>query len=291
MDVQELSKRLRDLARELRPPQRSAFFPLIPLAERLNTQVNLELRVGGARHHALSNLLTSPIDLTIFRRAQISGRRPLAPSDEASLHPRERFSIAHEYGHILAFRELRVQPQTDRRTYWAHETCMNEFAQHLLVPDWLLADWIHRSRHERPIPISALTTWGKDQCGVSREVVASALSRACPDVGFLVAAPCFSKKFSRTALRISFACSGSDIHLPPTHTHLICDPLMTLVSDRPFGSAELTGVSLGTKVNQDLLIKWQRTGGAPSSPAFWISLARRSPAPTACDDLTLDLLD
>jgi Zn-dependent peptidase ImmA (M78 family) len=59
----------------------------------------------------------------------------LYTSSESS-HPtaRERFTLAHELGHVLLDRHFAWQPK-NRRDYWAAESWCDAFAAQLLVPD------------------------------------------------------------------------------------------------------------------------------------------------------------
>jgi len=63
--------------------------------------------------------------------------RPRGPSGDIS--PQERFTIAHELGHLILMREtpFRIQRDAD---YWLAEELCNRFASGLLIPQRLLSD-------------------------------------------------------------------------------------------------------------------------------------------------------
>jgi hypothetical protein len=88
--------------------------------------------------------------------------------DHRSPHPlstRERFSVAHELGHILLIAKFALQATT-KTEYFEYERWCNEFAASLLVPDQLIvgiASYSPRAVLEFVPKVSA-------QCKVSLEV-------------------------------------------------------------------------------------------------------------------------
>jgi hypothetical protein len=89
---------------------------------------------------------------------------------------RERFTIAHELGHILVDRAKGAQPSTEAE-YWKHEDMCNRFAGALLVPTAAL-----KPRTTTKDPAAALLSelWRVSaQCAVSQEVAARRLVEQC----------------------------------------------------------------------------------------------------------------
>src|ERR1044072_2967664 len=102
----------------------------------------------------------------------------IAPDKEHLLTARERFSVAHELGHFFAFKHfgaLPVSKVVDPQEYREQEQCMDDFAQSLLVPDWLGQLWLASVTDQEPISLNSLKMWAASQCAVSGEVVAKAL--------------------------------------------------------------------------------------------------------------------
>ena len=191
-----LTEALQSLAREARPITQSAFFPLVKFAEQWGIEVELRFYSNGKPRDAQSVLSPSQLRIIIYRRSDANGVVALTPQHEHLLRPRERFSVAHELGHCLAYRQFGTLPENnDSKEYWAHERCMNDFATSLLVPDWLRKFWLETVSADAPVSPSSLTTWGVNHCGVSAEVVANALSRSEPSVGFLKAGDFFFSFF------------------------------------------------------------------------------------------------
>lgn len=262
------------IAQEMRPPKKSGFIPLIPLAKQLNVRVWLQLSNASRRSHALSDLSSNPIDVTIIRHGSVRGRQIVESDDEATLRPSERFSLAHELGHVLAFQRFGVQPEKEKSAYWAQEACMNEFSQRLLVPDWLLKRWLNAIEDVRPVPLHALRTWGIEECGISQQVVATAISKACHGVAFMTAQIHESKSLKSQVLKVLFSTRGGDIRLPATHSHLSCPQLRQILLSKPFGVADIDEVRLDRRP-QALKLAWRQTQNTSQAPVYWLSLAKK----------------
>jgi hypothetical protein len=273
MDLTQLASQLQRVASELRSTCRSSFFPLLPLAERIDVAVSLELIRLKSRSHAISDLGVNPVEVKIQRKNHVVGTRKLSKHEDRLLTPPERFSLAHELGHIVAFKEFGVRPETERKAYWEQELIMNDFARSLLIPDWLVTDWVERSKKERPIPPHALKTWGIDQCGVSQQVVALALANACSDLGFMTATICESKKFRKKALKVLFSASGENLRLPAAQSHILLPEIQEGLVKKVVGGCEIRNSSLVANDSLRLHSAWRRAQSKASYPVYWLSFA------------------
>lgn len=63
---------------------------------------------------------------------------------------RQRFTLAHEYGHHVLNHGIRVDSQIELQPQAAEEAAANAFAAEFLVPKSVLTDWW---RHRAPIPV------------------------------------------------------------------------------------------------------------------------------------------
>jgi hypothetical protein len=91
---------------------------------------------------------------------------------------RERFTLAHELGHVLIEEKFGWTPTNDREYYQREEWC-NKFAARLLVPDAPL----QKCRMDSITLAIRSVLWLARTCFVSREVAARRLTEYSPQFG------------------------------------------------------------------------------------------------------------
>jgi Zn-dependent peptidase ImmA (M78 family) len=139
---------------------------VVSIAHELGTVISLRFHTSPGPHFAQIDLGDTPPKIIVYRSGQRNGEREIREGDENLLSPRERFSIAHELGHWVAFSRFRIGPQSERRVYWEHERVMNAFAGCLLAPDWLVMRWLDQVPEGRPVPPFAVRYWASSQCHI-----------------------------------------------------------------------------------------------------------------------------
>lgn len=222
--VQKVSGFLQEKARDLRPPGRHLPARLIRIANDLGVSVSLVLRPlrPHGTYHARCQLQKQPPQILIYRNSDTAAVAPVTPASEHILTPRERFSVAHELGHCIAYQSHGMHPVAERddaREYWRHERVMNEFASALLVPHWICSEWKSQLRTVDATCLFRVRRWAND-CRVSHEVVVNALTRDTEDIGFLKVAEATRMSSNRRLLVVFHSCSGSNIALPNLYSHL-----------------------------------------------------------------------
>src|SRR4051812_13263337 len=84
--------------------------------------LGLEVRLVGALHQSerQAGLLdyTSPPRVTIRRTARLAFTKQLTALDESLLRPRDRFTLAHEIGHWVAYQKFGIGPASSTSEYW-----------------------------------------------------------------------------------------------------------------------------------------------------------------------------
>jgi len=188
------------------------------------------------------------------------------------LTPRERFSVAHELGHWVAYSRLKIKPEAKGERYWEHERAVNAFAASLLVPDWLVTRWLDEVPEGMPVCPFALRKWASLQCRCSEEVVAKALVKCGSSIGFLKLLPTTRKKDGTRVLRVLCSAAGSKVRLPSEHAHIENPDFQKLLDSRSVGEAQLKEVQLGRCNLQNLRIAWRRGRPLGLEPTTWLSI-------------------
>lgn len=279
-------------AREMRARRRSQVLPIISLAHTLNIDVCIQGLPQGEKLDAHIDLDGERPTIALYRTANIAAARRLDPEKESELTPRERFSIAHEIGHWLAFDRcgLRPHPTTDHDAYWADEKLCDTFANMLLVPDWQVDGWLAPISAGVGIVPAQLRRWAAS-ARVSRPVVANAIVRRRNDIGFIQMTSRVGEGRASSIFVVEFSTAGRDVSVPARKTHMRDPELNLLVSDKPDGATLMQRCRLGRCPEQALKLAWEsrsrpssaRSPGLPATTT-WLSLAR-----PRTDQMTLPL--
>ena len=270
-------------AAQLRARSRRNACPVLAVAAELDVAVKLIFH-SGTRRDARISLKTYPPEIQLFRVSHASGSRALTPQEEGLLSPRERFSVAHELAHWIAYDRLRIQPSTEESEYWRQEQLMDEFAAKLLVPDDLVDLWIS-DLAGCLVPTGVQVRQWAREAKVSEEVVAKALCRNLHRTGFLRLIPHRLEFGNQLVLRVQFSCYSAGIKLPNLHAH-IKSPVLQDYLDYPEGQRTVRELRLGRCPPQDLTITWWQRGARSSEaksgiwPKVTHWLAAMSPKPT-----------
>jgi hypothetical protein len=276
---------LEQIAEHLRPAGRE-FIPVLRIADQLGVHVCIRFVKGRTRPTAQIELAATPPTIYLTRESSVDGVRLLEGHDDNLLTPRERFSVAHELGHLVAYKELQISPALKRSDYWAHEEYMHRFAATLLMPGWLLDSWLDTLPAWEPVSPFALRYWARNIAKLSEEVVATQLCLRRPDIGFLKVGSIRRRKDSSKVLRVLFAASGDELSLPNTHSHIDNKQLLEKLAAETTGTASIRNCVLGREEPQDISIVWRHAGffkvsskdclneASPEAiPFFWISAA------------------
>lgn len=284
MESLSLRSRLEQAANDLRPSERCRRISVLGIAQQLNARVCVRFEKERQQGSALVDLASRPPIIYLIRRGTVQGKRYIEIHEESVLTPRERFSVAHELGHLIAFTKFQIRPAEKVSDYWVQEECMHNFAATLLAPDWLLDGWLDSIAVEALVPPFALRRWANVEAGLSEEVVATQLCKRRAGIGFVKVAATARKKDRAPVLRVLFSASARDLGLPKRHAHIADNQLIRALATGDVGRAHLRQSSLDQSRIQDLQVAWRRAGhivgqgrtvnGDPvteSIPIFWVS--------------------
>jgi hypothetical protein len=254
-----LGEALRRVAVELRPVSQSAFISLAKISNDLGIDVELNIYTDGRVREAQSEVATSQPKIIVYRRGNANGVLPVTPKTEHLLSPRERFSVAHELGHVLAYKHFNVRPvlkQKNSREYYTQESCMDEFATVLLVPDWLARRWLGDAPKLEAISLRSVENWASKYCGVSRAVIARGLARVDPHIGFMKLGEGTRIAGGDRLFIVYDSVRGASLSLPRQHS-FIDDQLVMSKIIKSSGSCTIHAAHLGEATSGNLSVAWR----------------------------------
>ena len=306
MDEQCVYRSLKQTALSLRPPSSEQAISLIRIANDYSIHVNFVFgkSFDPSRYLASCELSNSPV-ISLYRRASADSIASLGPNDEGTLTARERFSVAHELGHCVAYLTHGFRPLTrhdDRHRYWEQERAMDDFAGTLLVPPWLAGRWLGETARPDATSVFRIRKWARS-CAVSNEVVAKALCRAVPELGFLKVADAVRLKDSARLFVVLHSSAGRSLQLPNQHSHLDNADFVGLIAGRT-GVDTIHRCDVGNRRLGHVQIAWFASRGSISSRrrefgstvrlsgiSYWICLAHMAePRDPRQDGLLLSVL-
>src|SRR5882724_1715204 len=259
LESKAFQSRLEGFASQLRPQGRR-FVSVLEVAQELESKVCVRFDTTRPSSPACLDLGLRPHTIFLNRRASTRGQRFLSVSEEHLLTPRERFSVAHELGHLIAFREFNLPPAREKNTYWTQETWMNRFAATLLIPDVVLEEWLGTVQVDQLVSPFRLRRWAAEEAKLSEEVVATQLCLKRRSIGFLKVRPVRRKKDEHLVLRVSFSVSGDAIALPKTHSHVDDERFLSKLEAEPSGTTTTDGSSAVSLTGLPLTVAWRRAG-------------------------------
>ena len=287
MTISNLKTSLLDVAKRLRPVTRSAFIPLLRIAKEWGVSVELRLYSNEKHREAQSDLTTPSPKILLYRRGDTDGVLALSPDREHLLTPRERFSVAHELGHCLAFRDFHALPvlkDVDPKTYREQEACMDDFAANLLVPNWLAEHWLQSVPCDKPVSISSLNDWALKHCAVSKEVLADSLTRVEPSIGFLKVGSAVRVQTTKPLFIVFYSSHGAELKLPNLHSYIDDDVFIAKIQGTS-GVRWIEDCQLGDIRCGKLNVAWHESNVSTSrrrrefkstvrlsGKAFWLSM-------------------
>jgi hypothetical protein len=254
-----LREGLRQVAEDLRPVSQSSFISLVKMSNDHGIEVELNIYRDGRVREAQSEVVTTRPKITVYRRGGANGVMPVTPSTEHLLSPRERFSVAHELGHLFAYRRFDVRPllrQKSPKEYRTQERCMDEFAAILLVPDWLARRWLHDAPKCEAVSLSSIENWAFKYCGVSREVITRSLTRVDPDIGFMKVGSATRIKCGDRLLIVYDSVMGASLRLPKQHS-FIDDQCVVSQITKSSGNCTIDASHLGDDKGRNLNVSWR----------------------------------
>ena len=234
MHVQEVDRFLQAKARELRPTSRHLPARVVQIASDLGIDVKLVLRRFSdyGKYSARCELYGRPPQILIYRNSTSAGIATLSPADEHVLSSRERFSVAHELAHCIAYQSCGLKPVSERdnrREYWGQERIMQEFASALLVPSWLCSRWKSQLSNFDATCVFRIHNWA-NECSTSPDVVATALTRDMQDIGFLRVGEGVRTQSGERIFVVFHSCSSNNLVLPNVYSHIRDDDLVKAVT-------------------------------------------------------------
>lgn len=264
-ELRGLAQRLTDLQRtELRP------FSVIQAAHELGLRVSLKMYRRSAGRGAkapngdgILEFNNTP-EIVLFRASSQATKKTLSPSDEAGLFARERFTIAHEIAHWLAYDKFDVEPEEPGTpVYWQHEKIMHDFAGVLLVPDHLLDLWMASVKPGKLATIHDVAGWVCES-STSMSVVTSRVVGRQPGTGFLKLAIGKEKKrgpkkpAEKVILEVLPNAISNGLDLPNNFARIYNDRLIEVLFSKKIGFEVLmTSTSFDGKKVQNLCVWWR----------------------------------
>lgn len=267
---------LLDLSRSIRERHRARRLALLPLVQELDSSVVLRSS-ASRRFHAATEMESRPSKIVVFRQTATRFERTLQSGEDHVLSPRERFSIAHELGHWLAFARFGVKPESGRgRAYWAQEAVMNAFANSLLVPEALARVWLREGGGPDQVHPFQVRTWA-EAVRVSEEVVAHSLTRLGEQIGFLKL-EVTERKQKGDALRVSFVASSLCHSLPAIHSHVLDESIHRLFSGSNTGRKTFDAERI-LGLDSPVVVSWRHIERNGKRAGLWLVVSS-APAST-----------
>jgi hypothetical protein len=276
---------LERFARDIRP-RGEGFVSVLKIAGQLGARVCILLETESVHRHARIDLAAEPPTIYLIRRSPVCGEKYLNSHEDHLLTPRERFSVAHELGHLVAYQRFNVFPATEKSTYWAQEEWMHRFAGALLTPEVVLDECLFGLSAGEPVCPFGLYSAAACRVRLSQEVLATQLCLRRSDIGFMKLRVERRAGGRERVLRVLFSVAGRRLQLPNNHSHLSEENLLGRLEADHTGTATLRQCVLGKLEPQDFNMSWRRMGplsGAASKdsstdlhalmPTFWVSIA------------------
>jgi len=276
---------LERFASDIRPRGKS-FVSVLKIAGKLGARVCILLENDDAYRQARIDLAAEPPTIYLIRSSPVWGERYLNSHEDHLLTPRERFSVAHELGHLVAYQRFNVLPATEKSTYWAQEEWMHRFAGALLTPDVVVDECLFGLSPGEPVSPFKLYSAAADLVRLSQEVLATQLCLRRADIGFMKLGVARKGGDQERILRVLFSVTGHQLRLPNNHSHVYEENLLRKLKADDTGAGTLRQCALGKLDPQDLSIAWRRmgtlNGSAPKGssteshelmPVFWVSIA------------------
>ncbi len=265
---QEVRSLLQSRARELRPVGERPAAQLVQIANQLGVEVKLVLCPinGKTPYQARCEIHAHSLQIVIYRHSATAAVAPINPSDEHLLSSRERFSVAHELGHCIAYQSCGLKPvqeRDNRREYWYHERVMNEFASALLVPLWLSSRWRSQLANIDATCLFRVGDWAKE-CKTSPEVVVTALVRDMEGIGFLKVGEGLRVRTDKRVFVVFHSSSSNNLTLPNLYSHIDDTDFVNTIKGKG-GVISLPRCRLGSIELNDLQVAWRTVSGKARS--------------------------
>jgi IrrE N-terminal-like domain len=267
-------------------PRGKGFVSVLNIARQLGARVCILLETDSVHRHARIDLAAEPPTIYLIRRSPVCGEKYLNSHEDHLLTPRERFSVAHELGHLVAYQRFNVFPATEKSTYWAQEEWMHRFAGALLTPEAVLDECLFGLSVGEPVCPFTLYSAATDRVRLSQEVLATQLCLRRSDIGFMKLGVDRRAGDRERVLRVLFSVAGSRLQLPNNRSHIDEENLLRRLEADHTGTVALRQCALGKLEPQDFNISWRRmgslNGSAPKdsstelrtlTPLFWVSIA------------------
>lgn len=250
---------------------------LLELAQKLGVRVTLlgkphmDSRLTGTLDY------TVPPQVTIRRTARVPFTKLLSASDESLLRPRDRFTLAHEIGHWVAYSRFGIGPASTTSEYWQDEAVVNRFAATLLLPIRQVDKWLRGLSLDQGIHVHQLTRWA-GEVGLSREVVSLRVCQVRRGVGFLALKVKRGPEPAVPDIVVLHSASDPALHLPARRGVIRSERLLKCLEAATTDRKELANFSFDRKHRKvaTYYLSWIRTASEGQSSGslgatYWTS--------------------
>lgn len=236
---------------------------IVTLAKVLGLQVFLSFDEGHKDRSAVLRFGQLP-SIMVFRSGGVRKSIQVGPEDEIKLKVHERFSIAHEIAHWLAFKRFGVEPiepvAARASEYWKHETAMHAFAGAVLVPRAVVAKRVLQCPGGMHLPAKSLYAMSKE-LRVSRIVAARQIALQRTDFGYLELQFQRDPKAPRMLLVVKESVASSDLKLPGVSSKIRNDRLVEVLVGSYGSQRFMGGMSFDGKMVRSLHMSWEQIAG------------------------------
>lgn len=262
--LEDVATSLWKMAFDLRPPVYGRFVSIILLAQKLGLRVRLTITSAAVSRKA-HLVMDTQGEIVLFRSGPSPASLLLGAHDEHLLRPSERFSIAHEMGHWLAFMQFGLSPieptKGNASEYWRQERIFNRFAGRVMVPDWLIQSWLSDRASHEPIAVKELNQLSTE-LRISRIVIAARICERMENVGFLELNVDAADDSTNVTFRVAEVATGSAFKLPNIHK-LIRDHSLSELFEAASGSRYFARITIDGIDFQDCFVSWAFDGARP----------------------------
>jgi hypothetical protein len=227
-------------ANELCPPSSANSISVLALAETLGVSVFLNVipppHPENGRLYGELVMGRAP-RILLHRLGKYKVQRPINKQYEDLLTSRERFTVAHELGHWIAYKEYGVAPVlpsgATRGVYWKQEDVMNSFAAKVLLPGWQLSRLLNEVVRRSTLTIFDVNRWSV-KTKASRETVAARVCEQYTRIGFLKFL--LVKEKPRHLAKVLYSAAGSELRLPKVGARIHNERLLEALTTKDAGT-------------------------------------------------------
>jgi len=252
MNYDILEKKLIDIAKKISSQsnkQNTLSVSLVPIANRLGADIFLQFVNKPFRDAQIS--LNKPYKITLFRKSLdgIETSCKITSRDEKTITMRERFSVAHELGHLIAYNNLQIEPTlpSDKSEYWKQEKLAHSFARKLLLPEALITNWLNNND---VITINDCYKFAS-KLRVTLHVLSRSVCEHKKKFGFLKLVSGINEKSGKKILKVEDSICSGEFALPKHHAHILNEELVQILDSNQANYHQLNNWCFDKEYNQN----------------------------------------